>query len=68
MELTPICSKGKDRACFIHNLLQNLTPSVQFFFALAPTYFQKSSFEVCSGSDALERMGQKETALLVTLG
>lgn len=69
MESTPVCSIGHDRACFTQNLLQNSTPSAFFFFlALASTHFYKSSFDVSSGLDALERMEEKETALLVTLG
>lgn len=68
MELTPVCSKGSDRACFTQNLLQNPPPSALCFLALASSHFHKSSFDVSSGLNALERMGEKETALLVTLG
>lgn len=68
MELTPLCSKGNDRAGFTQILLQNSTPSALFSLAFASTHFYKSSFDVSSGLDALERMGEKETALLVTLG
>lgn len=51
----------------IYYRIQLLQPFF-FFLALASTHFYKSSFDVSSGLDALERMEEKETALLVTLG
>lgn len=62
VELTPVSGTGDHRACFSQNLLQNLAPSVQYFFAFASVHFLQPSSEFFSALDVLERMGEKEFA------